>query len=87
MSAIYALGIVLLCLMILVGGKQGWRSFLSSVSYTHLDNQFMKVSRFKLVVMSRIIQFVVTIISIQKYRKKEKSNLWKWLKFSISCKL
>lgn len=24
---------------------------------------------------------------IQKYRKKEKSNLWKWLKFSISCKL
>lgn len=29
MSAIYALGIVLLCLMVLVGGKQGWRSFLS----------------------------------------------------------
>ena len=31
MSAIYALGIVLLCLMILVGGKQGWRSLLSSL--------------------------------------------------------
>ena len=29
MSAIYALGIVLLCSMVLVGGKQGWRSFLS----------------------------------------------------------
>ena len=29
MSAIYALGLVLLCLMVLVGGKQGWRSFLS----------------------------------------------------------
>ena len=29
MSAIYAVGIVLLCSMVLVGGKQGWRSFLS----------------------------------------------------------
>ncbi|MCI1975198.1 MAG: YibE/F family protein [Limosilactobacillus sp.] len=29
MSTIYALGLVLLFLMVLVGGKQGWRSFLS----------------------------------------------------------
>lgn len=29
MSSITALGLVLLCVMVLVGGKQGWRSFLS----------------------------------------------------------